>query len=287
MNDANGLTATRGRATTTSGHSRTRENIQEASTGDFFRDENEKKPTFGPVQKVFESDLYDLLISPQSICLHIAISFCFFIQHDRERASTSLFPPPITRREGPRLLAGRPTSYRRPEYIRVNHPDLALFGVAQTGFTYSARFFGWSHHAAAQNLFFSRGDRLHHYTRYLSRSAATWVSLRPVPWTSAVWRVLETRFGRCKGVKLVDFELRGVASWIPGQSLGLGKLTWRLSLTLRFPLSFRPVCLVETINATFLSLLKSPVAPAASHVGSVVRDRNTERPEWKPRLYPI
>ena len=91
-----------------------------------------------------------------------------------------------------------------------------------------------------------------HRTPCLSRSAATWVSLRPVPWTSAVRRVLETRFMRCKGVKLVGFELRGVPFWIPGQSLGLGKLTWRLSLTLRFPLSFQPVCLVETINATFL-----------------------------------
>ena len=162
MNDANGLTATKGRATTKSGDSRTRGGVQEASTGDFFRDENEKKPTLEPVLRVFESDLYDLLISPQFICLHIAISFCFFrIQHDRERASTSLFPPPITRREGPRLPAGGPTSHQRPEYIQVNHPGLALSGVARTGCIYPAHFFGWSHHVATKNSFFSRCDRLH------------------------------------------------------------------------------------------------------------------------------
>ena len=159
MNDADGLTATKGRATTKSGHSRTRENTQEAPTGDFFGDENERKPTLGPVLRAFESDLHDLLISPQSICLHTAISFCFFrIQHDRKRASTSLFPPPITRREGPRLLAGGPTSHQRPEYIQVNHPGLALSGVARTGCIYSARFFGWCHHVATKNLFFGRCD---------------------------------------------------------------------------------------------------------------------------------
>ena len=126
-----------------------------------------------------------------------------------------------------------------------------------------------------------------HHTHCLSRSAATWVSLRPVPWTSAVRRVLETRLMRCKGVKLVGFEHRGVPFWIPGHSLGLGKLTWRLSLALRFPPSFRPVCLVETINETFLFIATEIPRRAPRQSCWFCGSRPyTERPGWETAAPP-